>query len=380
MSAADSSLSDSLQSRWLTMTPTRSAEPSSAEKFLPVALVKSLWRSTKVMAVSSGRGIALVRRDLLIVGSEATAQGMRGYPGWLSHSGYRFRGIIADGDGPGTDADDIVGQIREIFSVARAMFVDEILFTAQPCEEMLAYLCEQARLHQVNLRYVPNEPGRADAVHRIGKLPTIVAYQKTSRTLSMVCKRLLDITLGGVALVILSPVFAAVALAIALQNDGPVLYRSERVGLRGREFGCYKFRTMLRDADVQRQDLMHLNERSGILFKISKDPRLTPLGAWLRKYSLDELPQLFNVLRGEMSLVGPRPSLRSEVQQYQTAHFRRLDVLPGMTGLWQVEARTDPSFDSYVALDSKYVDEWSLWLDLSLMLRTFRTVFRGTGV
>jgi lipopolysaccharide/colanic/teichoic acid biosynthesis glycosyltransferase len=137
---------------------------------------------------------------------------------------------------------------------------------------------------------------------------------------------------------------------------------------------------MVRDADSRRGDLTHLNERSGVLFKISNDPRVTPLGAWLRKYSLDELPQLFNVLRGEMSLVGPRPSLRCEVAQYQTAHFRRLDVLPGMTGLWQVEARSDPSFDSYVALDSKYVNEWSLWLDLKLLLRTVYIVFRGTGV
>jgi lipopolysaccharide/colanic/teichoic acid biosynthesis glycosyltransferase len=194
------------------------------------------------------------------------------------------------------------------------------------------------------------------------------------------CKRLVDITLGTIALVVLSPVLAAVGLAIALQNDGPVLYRSERIGARGRAFGCYKFRTMVRDADRRRDDLTHLNERSGILFKISNDPRITPLGAWLRKYSLDELPQLFNVLHGEMSLVGPRPSLRSEVQQYETAHYRRLDVLPGMTGLWQVEARSDPSFDSYVALDSKYVDEWSLWLDVTLLFRTLHTVFRGTGV
>jgi lipopolysaccharide/colanic/teichoic acid biosynthesis glycosyltransferase len=137
---------------------------------------------------------------------------------------------------------------------------------------------------------------------------------------------------------------------------------------------------MVRDAESQRNEIAHLNEREGILFKISKDPRVTPLGAWLRKYSLDELPQLFNVLRGEMSLVGPRPSLSSEVDQYEPHHLRRLSVMPGMTGLWQVEARSNPSFDSYFALDCKYADDWSLWLDLKILARTFRVVLLGTGV
>jgi lipopolysaccharide/colanic/teichoic acid biosynthesis glycosyltransferase len=125
---------------------------------------------------------------------------------------------------------------------------------------------------------------------------------------------------------------------------------------------------------------MHLNERQGVLFKMSNDPRVTSIGRVLRKYSLDELPQLWNVLRGDMSLVGPRPCIQSELAQYQTAHFRRLDVVPGITGLWQVEARHDPSFDSYIELDSKYVSDWSVLLDLKIMLRTLRVVILGTGV
>jgi lipopolysaccharide/colanic/teichoic acid biosynthesis glycosyltransferase len=172
---------------------------------------------------------------------------------------------------------------------------------------------------------------------------------------------------------LLSPVFVVIAVAIKLQSDGPVFYSSERVGVGGRLFHCHKFRTMVRDAESLRHKIAHLNEREGILFKVTDDPRITPLGAMLRKYSLDELPQLINVLRGEMSLVGPRPSLHSEVVQYETQHFRRLSVLPGMTGLWQVEARSDPSFDSYVALDCRYADNWSL-------TRTVRVVLLGTGV
>jgi lipopolysaccharide/colanic/teichoic acid biosynthesis glycosyltransferase len=189
----------------------------------------------------------------------------------------------------------------------------------------------------------------------------------------------MDVTLGSIAMVVSSPVFLAVALLIKLQSAGPVLYKSRRVGYKGMEFDCYKFRSMIHNADSVRDQYAHLNERHNILFKIAKDPRVTGFGAFLRKYSLDELPQLWNVLCGEMSLVGPRPSIRSEVAKYKTAYLERLDVVPGITGLWQVEARHDPSFERYISLDTKYIREWSLWLDLKIMLQTVSVVCRGTG-
>jgi lipopolysaccharide/colanic/teichoic acid biosynthesis glycosyltransferase len=136
---------------------------------------------------------------------------------------------------------------------------------------------------------------------------------------------------------------------------------------------------MVTNADKLKADLEHMNERKGVLFKIVNDPRITRVGRVLRKYSLDELPQFYNVLRGDMSLVGPRPPIASEVEQYDLAHLRRLDVLPGITGLWQVEARQDPSFDSYISLDTAYVENWSLWLDLKILARTVGVVFSGTG-
>jgi lipopolysaccharide/colanic/teichoic acid biosynthesis glycosyltransferase len=136
---------------------------------------------------------------------------------------------------------------------------------------------------------------------------------------------------------------------------------------------------MVKDADRMQKDLLHHNQRDGILFKIANDPRITKLGARLRKYSLDELPQFFNVLIGEMSLVGPRPPIASEVEQYELAHLKRLDVLPGMTGLWQVEARQDPSFDSYISLDTAYVENWNLMLDFRILARTIGVVLGGTG-
>ena len=150
-------------------------------------------------------------------------------------------------------------------------------------------------------------------------------------------------------------------------------------GKKGRVFRCIKFRTMTQDADTRRAEMQHMNERDSVLFKIANDPRITGVGRFLRKYSLDELPQFFNVLKGDMSVVGPRPPLASEVQKYELSFLRRLDVLPGITGLWQVQARQDPSFDSYISLDMHYIENWNLWLDLKIMVRTIGVVLQGTG-
>lgn len=193
-------------------------------------------------------------------------------------------------------------------------------------------------------------------------------------------KRAFDVVFSFCTLIVTIPIFLVVALAIKLDSPGPVFYLSDRIGKRGRGFRCVKFRTMVIDAEQRKADLMHMNERDGVLFKVAKDPRVTRLGRWLRKYSIDELPQFWNVLRGEMSVVGPRPPLGDEVKSYELSHLRRLEVTPGITGLWQVQGRQDPSFSSYVSLDVSYIDNWSIWLDLNIMLRTIAVVFAGTGV
>ena len=192
-------------------------------------------------------------------------------------------------------------------------------------------------------------------------------------------KRALDVTGAAIALLLGWPFLLLLMAAIKLDSKGPIFYRAQRIGRKGRTFTCYKFRTMCVDADKQQEELVPKNERDGILFKIANDPRITRVGRFMRKYSLDELPQFYNVLRSEMSMVGPRPPVGSEVEQYDLAHLRRLEVLPGMTGLWQVEARQDPSFDSYISLDTAYVENWSLFLDMKILVRTIGVVLSGTG-
>jgi lipopolysaccharide/colanic/teichoic acid biosynthesis glycosyltransferase len=174
-------------------------------------------------------------------------------------------------------------------------------------------------------------------------------------------------------------VMLAIAIGVRMDSEGPTFYKAQRIGRKGRAFPCYKFRTMVHNADKLKAELEHMNERDGVLFKIANDPRITKVGRILRKYSLDELPQFYNVLRGDMSLVGPRPPMAAEVEQYDLAHLRRLDVLPGITGLWQVEARQDPSFDSYISLDTAYVENWNLLMDLRILARTVGVVLSGTG-
>jgi exopolysaccharide biosynthesis polyprenyl glycosylphosphotransferase len=181
------------------------------------------------------------------------------------------------------------------------------------------------------------------------------------------------------AIVLLAPVLLAIALAVRLSSHGPVLYRQERVGAHGRLYMMYKFRSMVDGADAKLQDLLTLNEGHGLLFKMRHDPRVTPVGRWLRRLSLDELPQLFNVLTGSMSLVGPRPPLAHEVERYDSSIRRRLLVKPGLTGLWQISGRSDLSWEESVRLDLRYVENWSLALDLLILWKTASAVVRSRG-
>jgi exopolysaccharide biosynthesis polyprenyl glycosylphosphotransferase len=192
-------------------------------------------------------------------------------------------------------------------------------------------------------------------------------------------KAAFDRAMAALALILLAPMFAAIAIAIRVDDRGPVFFRQTRVGKDGRTFGVYKFRTMVVDAEQRKAELEALNEGSGVLFKIRQDPRVTRAGNWLRRWSLDELPQLINVVAGDMSLVGPRPALPAEAVRYGEHMRRRLVVKPGITGLWQVSGRSDLPWEEAVRLDLRYVENWSFALDLQILWKTWSAVVRGSG-
>ena len=194
-----------------------------------------------------------------------------------------------------------------------------------------------------------------------------------------VLKRSFDVVVAGLLMVLLAPVMLLVALAVKLTSRGPVIYRSMRPGMGGLPFPCLKFRTMYSDADRRQEELEKANEKGGAIFKIRNDPRVTPVGRLLRRWSIDELPQVFNVLRGQMSLVGPRPLPQRDYDRLEDWHRKRNLVLPGITGLWQVSGRSELDFDELVRLDFLYLERWSVFLDLTILLKTLPAVARAKG-
>jgi exopolysaccharide biosynthesis polyprenyl glycosylphosphotransferase len=220
-------------------------------------------------------------------------------------------------------------------------------------------------------------------LHEIEGTPLLTVPRGRLSRSSLWLKRALDLAVGSLALVILSPLLALCALAIKLDTPGPVLFRQRRVGRDDQPFEVFKFRSMCDGADVQKQTIAQLNLHGGGtdtgMFKIRSDPRVTRVGKILRRYSLDELPQFINIVRGEMSLVGPRPLIENEDRQVEGRYRRRLGLKPGLTGLWQANGRSEIPFEEMVSLDYLYVTNWSLWGDIKLVMRTFSSVFRGSG-
>ncbi|MGI4827366.1 MAG: sugar transferase [Janthinobacterium lividum] len=340
---------------------------------------RALWRKLRERRYLSGLEV----RNVLIVGDGRVGHALRNHLEALPHMGFRFKGFISLQEIREHEANPhTVGDLRNCVAVARSLFVDEIYFSTPAEKHTVISIVEEARALGIDVRVVPDlYDGLAwnARVEYVGQFPTIPLHRREFPRGAFVLKRALDILLASAALFAASPFMLAIAILIRLDSSGSIFYQAERIGRKGRVFRCYKFRTMVPNADGLRSELAHMNERDSVLFKISNDPRVTKIGAKLRKYSLDELPQFYNVLKGDMSLVGPRPPLAAEVERYDLSHLRRLDVLPGITGLWQVEARQDPSFDSYISLDTAYVENWNLMLDLRILARTVSVVLGGTG-
>ncbi|MFP4171281.1 MAG: sugar transferase [Candidatus Hydrogenedentota bacterium] len=309
-------------------------------------------------------------------------------------SEYEFVGHVAARDDAGKDGGAWLGVLEELPALINRHNLDEIILACDPgmlTSKQRLDLAQTCWRMSADLKMVtPFHPFfRTSAQPEVvGSFPLLhVQNLGLYATKAQLMKRALDIAISASALTVLSPVMAAVALAIKLDSKGPVFFIQERVGLNGRTFRMFKFRSMRTDAteDLHKEYLQQLIQANGALpdgeegeglYKIQRDPRVTRVGRLIRPTSLDELPQLFNVLRGEMSLVGPRPPIQYEVDEYQQWHQRRLHIRPGLTGLWQVSGRNRLSFDQMVQLDIAYIEQWSLWLDLRILFTTIPVVLR----
>jgi exopolysaccharide biosynthesis polyprenyl glycosylphosphotransferase len=262
--------------------------------------------------------------------------------------------------------------------------IDEIVFavTRKKLDEMkqIFLLCEELGIRtRVAMNFIQNRVAKME-IEELEGVPFLTFTTTPSNETQLALKRALDVAVSLVVLALAGPMIGIAALAIKLTSPGSVLFKQQRIGLNGRMFTLYKIRTMIADAHARRDEVAHLNEMSGPAFKLRDDPRVTPVGKWLRRFSLDELPQFWNVLKGDMSLVGPRPPIPEEVESYHRWHRRRLSMKPGLTCLWQINGRNEiQDFDHWMKLDLQYIDNWSPSLDFKILLRTIPAVLSGRG-
>ena len=315
------------------------------------------------------------------------------------HFGIRIEEIVDLGDGAGTESPErrkfeaqppagvklrIIENVEQIREIVAARVIDEVVVTLpmRSHYDTVSRILEICCAAGISVRVRPQAfdvQGYATELSHIGKIAMLTHYNGPSNYRQLLLKRVIDVVGATAGLLILMPLFAAVAAAIKLTSPGPVFFRQTRVGLNGRHFELVKFRSMVKDAPAQREKLDPDNERDGTAFKIRNDARVTAFGKWLRKYHFDEFPQLWNVLVGDMSLVGPRPLPVKEAHGNEWWQRRRLTMPPGLTCLWQVEDNPKMPFQEWMALDMAYIDTWSIWLDLKLIALTFGTVLRGNG-
>jgi exopolysaccharide biosynthesis polyprenyl glycosylphosphotransferase len=358
-----------------------------------VALFASYaWILLLVFRLTAGRVVGVLRREfaaphyVMVVGTGERALRMAEALERSAAYGVRLRGFLSERpDAPAQialQAQYQVHPVSELQAILRKQVVDEIIFAVgseslAELEEVFL-LCDQEGVRsRVVVDFFPHGNSTV-SLDRFGATPLLTFSAAPDDEIRLLVKRLTDILIAAAGLAVLSPFMALVAALVRLTSPGPAIFRQTRCGLNGRRFVFYKFRSMCENAEELKASLAHLNTRD-TAFKIPGDPRLTPLGRYLRKFSIDEWPQLWNVLRGDMSLVGPRPAVPNEVDQYQLWQRRRLRMRPGLTCLWAVSGRDKVDFETWMKLDMQYIDNWSLALDWKIILRTIPRVLIGHG-
>ncbi len=325
-------------------------------------------------------------RNILIVGTGDRAQSFANKIKNHAEWGLRIIGFVDDDPdmvGKELQHGRVIGLISDLPQLVTGMEVDEVVFVVpRKWLDKLSsavLLCEQVGIKARVAADLYDHQIARTAIEEIEGWPLLTFDPTPHPAGAVLAKRIIDVTLSGLLLVIGAPLFNLIALGIKLTSRGPIFFKQMRCGLNGRKFAILKFRTMVQDAEALKTTVDHMNEMSGPVFKARNDPRITRFGKFLRKFSLDEFPQLINVLKGDMSIVGPRPPIPDEVAQYGLWQRRRLSMKPGITCLWQVNGRNTIGFDEWTKLDLQYIDNWSLILDLKILLRTIPTVLTGTG-
>ncbi len=336
--------------------------------------------------VSQFRNVLDGELNVLIVGTDEKAARVAEVLETAREWGYKLKGIVRESASTPLESSlkqyplIELGQLSEVLT---NHIVDEVIFVVP--KEALARLeeiflvCEEEGIKtRVMLSFFPHVTSKIylEALH---DLPLLTFTTTPQNEYLLFIKNAFDVLLAAFLLIVLAPFLVLVALLIKWTSRGPVIFRQIRCGLGGRKFVLYKFRSMIHDAEQKRKQLEHLNEMSGPVFKLSKDPRCTPLGRFLRKFSIDEAPQLLNILKGDMSFVGPRPPIPEEVEKYQRWQRRRLRMKPGLTCLWQVSGRNEIDFAEWMKMDLQYIDSWSLLLDLKIFMKTIPIALLGKG-
>jgi exopolysaccharide biosynthesis polyprenyl glycosylphosphotransferase len=345
-----------------------------------VLILRQVWH--KYMGRLRARGMLAYRTAVVGTNDEAVR---------IAHTlvtpvhGYKALGLLTTGRGSGDiDGLSVLGSVDDLAELIPARAI-ECVFVASTAVDAHAMkrMTEILRHHPVEVRVSANMTEILSSrltIQPVGDLLALSLRPTRLTGFQAVVKRTFDLTVGSLAVLVSAPLCLAIAVLIKATSRGPVMYQSDRVGKDARTFRMFKFRTMVRGADLLLPQLLDKNEFSGgVLFKLRNDPRVTTIGGWLRRWSLDELPQLLNVLKGDMSLVGPRPALPNEVAAYEEWHLRRLEVRPGITGLWQVGGRAELSFDDYVRLDLFYIENWSVIYDLFVLGKTLPAVLLRKG-
>jgi len=330
--------------------------------------VRRRGKNTRFYAVVGGGELA-----------QEVVRSMGTHPEW----GFGLAGLILDEGCEAPEGLPVLGRIGQIGELIERQVLDQVIFALPPARlasvESAARTCqEQGVAVMVCLDLLHGGIGHM-ALSQLDGLPALTFSTVPSDPLALAAKRAFDVLVSATVLLLLAPFLAVLTVLIKYDSPGPVFFKQKRVGLNGREFDLYKFRSMVTDAEKRLAELRAKNEMSGPVFKMTHDPRVTRIGQFIRKTSLDEFPQFWNVLRGEMSVVGPRPPLPSEVKQYQRWQRRRLSVKPGITCTWQVSGRNNIDFDQWMRLDLHYIDNWSLWQDVQICLKTVPAVLSARG-